>query len=375
MHVRRIALSSSLLAIGCSTLAPKPEPTTCSSSAECEDDQVCEQGFCLDAKDKPPSVYVGFDLQEQAQADNGYRVEMAGCDVEVEQNASSGVNALEVASAPMRMQLNLQVFEREPQEPKAPTVDDMLQADFELTQSSRFARDVVTQTAEAPTLEGTDTVLPTTIFWPRYHPADSIPPLPVDAGGAGHILWKITPKEPLPATGPRAAMYRALQPPIADGYPPDHELVENGNAPPLRPCSGDDFQCCPVPEDCEPDEVVNACVPPEDGEPNITSAVCRAPGTPILTFDVVYDTNCDRPVDARVLRVDPDDLTPIGEPVDGATFTIRYADFEDERLGLPASAPATTSASTTCSSAIATPGTARSRSPDWSPPAAARVRT
>jgi hypothetical protein len=334
MQLRRIALPS-VLALGCSTLAPKPEPTTCSSSADCDDDQVCEQGFCLDARAKPPQVYVGFDLQQQAQVENGYRLEIAGCDVEVEVNASSGVNAIEVLREPVQMQLNLQVFQG--QFVNEPTVADMLLADFELTQSSRFARDVVTQTVRAPTIEGTDTVLPTTIFWPRYHAADSIPPLPSDVGGAGHILWKIAPYEPLSSTtGPRATMYRALQPPIADGYPPDHELVETDRAPELRPCTGDNFQCCPAPEDCEAEDVVDACVPPEYGEPGITSAVCRAPGTPILTFDVEYDTNCDRPVDARVVRVDPVDLTPIGDPVDGATFTIRYADFENERLGLSA---------------------------------------
>ena len=333
MRLRDLGLVFLGLGLGCSTLEPKTEPTRCTNTADCaaEPDTVCQFGFCLPAGNTPPSVYVGFDLREGSE----FRVEVAGCDKELTSSQSSGVRALEVPRPQLTMQLDLRVFRTLPEDPNNPTLEEMLPARLVLTQGSRFARDRVETPLDAPTIEGEDTVVPTSFLWPRYHPANEIPELPEPLQPMGHILWRIEPlQDPESDELPSAPRYINLTPPIADGLLPEEDPAGEN---PIQTCIVDDAECCPAEMPmCEQETVENACVPADleliDG---VTSGVCRRQALPLFSYDHEYDRTCDRVVTARIGRTAPGSTVPTTNIV-GAQLGLRHADTGQNRVGLAA---------------------------------------
>lgn len=331
--MRRVAPLSTALLLACSTLAQKTEPEACTNDAECPEDTLCLYGLCLPSNGVPPHRYVGFNLEEGLQG-GGYRLEVAGCDKEVELNLQTGFRALAVAREQMTYELSLQVFKTTDFDPENPTVDDLLAANFRLSQDSRFAREAIAQTATHPTVEGDNDIVRTVIRWPRYHPLQPRPMLPKRLGPRGHILWRIEPLEPVgERTEVAAPMYVNLTPLVPEGFPdcgdaPASECTE------ARRCTVD-AECCPADgSTCEPEVIQDACLLPGTWLDGIDEAVCRRPGTQVLQYNKQYDIACDRAVEATIVRATPD-LLP-GEPVAIESVTLRYADREGEpRLGAP----------------------------------------
>ena len=94
----------------------------------------------------------------------------------------------------------------------------------------------------------------------------------------------------------------------------------------MQTCLVDDLDCCPQSNpECEREEVLNACVPASTGIDGLTSGVCRAVGNSLTTYTHVYEFECDRAIEARVARVDPDTLADLGG-IAGADVTLRHAD-------------------------------------------------
>ena len=335
MRLRSIAVGLIVLGgLGCSTLEKKTDPERCTNTADCaaEPDTVCQFGFCLPGGNSPPAVYVGFDLRERPD----YRVEVAGCDQELTFSMSSGVGALEVPRSQLTMQLDLRVFSERPEDPTRPTIDEMLPANLVLTQGSRFARNRVETPLEAPTIEGEDTVVPTSFRWPRYHPGNTVPGLPEHLQPIGHILWRIEPlQDPESDEIPPAPRYINLTPPIADGQLPEED-PEGLN--PIRTCGEFDDECCPLEMPmCEQETVENACVPASvDGIEGVTSGVCRRQSLPVFSYDHEYDSTCDRVVTARIERLPPGSTVPGSGGIAGAQLGLRHADTGPDRIGLAA---------------------------------------
>jgi hypothetical protein len=322
--MRRTHLWSSLVfAGGCSTLAPLPTPQECERDDDCAVDQgeVCapDTRVCVPQGDLPPRADLGFDIQELVEGQVVFRTEVGGCDV-----ALTGRQSLPpLRGRDFEQTFELTAFARPPADVTAPVVEDLVAGAIELSQPSRFARaPLFPPRIDYPTLDASGemvTVLPTVVKWPRYDPADLMPPVLEDGG---FVLWRTLPTDNPP-------MLQMIVPPV--GVAPS-----DPDDPGLTTCTSD-LQCCDVAasgDECEA------------GDPNrcLTDlGLCTAIGNPRFAFSYQYQDRCAREIkDAEVVIIDGETLedAPSQAALVGVPITVRHADSPGgDRLGVHAIDP------------------------------------
>lgn len=316
---RAIPWSSLVLASGCSTLAPLPTPKECEGDEDCPG-EVCapDTRVCVPQGDLPPRADLGFDIQELVEGQVVFRTEIGGCDA-----ALQGRQSLPpLRGRDLEQTFELTAFARAPADVTAPVVEDLVAGAIELSQPSRFARaPLAPPRIDYPTLDTSGemiTVLPTAVKWPRYDPADVMPPVLEDGG---FVLWRTLPTDNPP-------MLQMIVPPVA--VPPS-----DPDNPDLTSCTSD-LQCCDVAasgDECEASDP-NRCL----GE----LGLCTAIGNPRFAFSYQYQDRCAREVDAEVAIIDGETLenAPSQAALAGIPITVRHADTPGaDRLGVHAIDP------------------------------------
>ncbi len=305
--MRRHAPLLLAIAMGCSTLAPKPPEVECTTNEDCVRREgsgwVCEADVCRDGSGNPPLTYIGLDLREVAGGQPQFRAEFAGCDREVADLDGTSIKVLSLPRREVARRLRLAVYE------SGPGIQDPipLPSTFTINQGSRFAREDLRRQVAFDLPEESDDEDVVEVGWPRYHIDNDLPSY---LGEGGFLVWQTQPlaAEDAPA---QALRYQMLSPPITLGA--DDTCLS-------------DLDCCPQGETCTEDDVRNACV--------LSSQECRIPFDEPVTYNYVYAEDCDRTIRGRVISVDRD-LNEIG-PVPGASITVRHADPNGiQPLGLP----------------------------------------
>jgi hypothetical protein len=278
--------------VACSTLADTPAAEECRSDADCVATFVCavDQGRCLPGNEAAPRAHLGFDIRERAASTIRFRVEVDGCDCTIDEEE----NIRELALRRSRVS---QLFFLSATLPEAPP-DDLLEATFELNQTSRYGQDPSPQKGlvDHPTFAGDPpAVVDTVLRWPRYHPLDEdVPP--------ELVLWKV---QPLNDLAPR---YLGLLPPRTDAK---------------KPCEVD-ADCCEPRGDCNP--APNFC--------DTTAGECTAVGQPEWTYRYAYEPACSRSFEGDVVSLDLE-TGMTGAPLPETGVRVRYADGLTDRFGIP----------------------------------------
>lgn len=279
----RARLGLLLLGVACSSLADISDAEECTETS-CGTGFVCHQGQCVSNDEAAPRAHLGFDIRERAAGTIRFRVEVDGCDCTIEES----FRELSLRRSWVSQQLFLSVIG--PDDPDEEEPNGLLDAEFQITQPSRFGQSPSPQlrTIEFPASADDE---PTVVLpWPRNHPRD-------DNVAPQVVLWKVDP------VGDLAPRYLGLVPPRID--------VEST-------CAVDE-DCC---EDDGCDPYPNFC--------NTTVGQCTAVGQPYL-YD--YPPECSRPVRGDVVLLEPDFSR--SDPLVGVSVGLRYAEPPDERFGTP----------------------------------------
>lgn len=296
-----------LLAVGCSTLAPKPPEVECVTNEDCErmfgDGFVCDVDVCRDGSESPPLAYIGLDLQEVAGGQAQFRAEIEGCDRELDDLDGSTIEVLSIPRREVTQLLNLAVYD------VAPTSEDesppLIASAHTMTQSSRFSQDPLRrQVTYAPDPEDEPEEF-VVVPWPRYHEDNQ---LPSDLGEGGYLIWETQPLPLAEGLQARALRYQLLSPPV---------VAEDE-----RPCSTD-LDCCGDPDGCDDDDVRNACV--------TSMGLCRDPFDVNYKYTYLYEDDCDRELQGRAVSVDAQ-LNELAALPSGTSVTIRHADPNDSEF-------------------------------------------
>ncbi len=295
---RRHRLGAVLLAMACSTLADTPDPEECSSDAECFDGFVCavDQGRCLPGNEAAPRAHLGFDIRERAAGGIVFRVEVDGCDCTIREEEN--IRELAVRRSEVSQLLFLSVF-------ASSEDDEPLPATFELTQASRYgqAPSPFRNIIDYPTInDDTDSVVDTTLRWPRYHPLDIDPPREL-------LLWKVEPD------GDQASRYLGIIPPQTN---PDALCTVDTDC-----CPGETDDCDPFPNYCD-----------------TTVGECSAIGSPAWAYGYIYEPACDRGIAGDTVLFDVEQGAVVKESdgetdvvVQDANVRLRYD--QEEPFGMP----------------------------------------
>ncbi|MCR9165475.1 MAG: hypothetical protein ACE37F_12050 [Nannocystaceae bacterium] len=289
-----------MLVAGCSTLAPKPPEVECVSNEDCVQSRgpgfVCDVDVCRDGSESPPLSYIGLDLQEVAGGQAQFRAEIAGCDRELDDLDDSTIEVLSVPRREVAQQLNLAVYDEDSTNEQGPL---LITSAHTIAQGSRFARDELRrQVRYAPEPDDEPEAF-VAVSWPRYHEDDE---LPTFLGDGGYLVWQTQPLPTEEGQQARALRYQHLSPPVTE----DDAL----------PCSTD-LDCCGDLDDCDEDDVRNACI--------VSLGACRKPFDDVVTYTYVYENDCDRELGGRAVSVDTQ-LNELGPMPAGASVTIRHAD-------------------------------------------------
>lgn len=293
-HARIATAALGIVLPGCSTLADLPSPAECVTSDDCPAGFACDEtlNICRDATFDPPVRYLGFDIQEGVGGiEPTFRLEVAGCDVELIRDAS-GTRSITAVRGRMSQTLQLWVFDEVPENLEMPDPGQVLPATFVFHQPSRFRRSPTTRTVVFAGADAEGNVLPGSTDWARYHPDDA---LPRALGRDGFVLTTIAPTAPEGITAP-APRYEMFNPPITEAE---------------VPCTRD-ADCCP---ECEPEAVGGACV--------TSIGLCRPYANPNVSYRSLYQPSCDRVLEGDVVSL------VSGSPIVAATIDLRHADLED----------------------------------------------
>ncbi len=168
------------LVLACSTLAPVPEPSSCSRDEDCDDEELCGNGVCY-AAELPPRSDVGLDVRITLPTSE-FRVELRAEDRSVVRIDRTPIRySVSMNNSTMvpgvRDMLQLRVRETFPIGGTPDTRD--ITASLDVSQASRLSRDALTLTNRRfEALEGSDN--PTlNIPWAFYHGADPMAELPL----------------------------------------------------------------------------------------------------------------------------------------------------------------------------------------------------
>jgi len=302
-HLRaRIGLAAVMLA-GCSTVLEIPERQTCVEDSDCDPGLICNSVLeCEpDTSDLLTIRFLGLEIREGPPGSQPLRLEIEGCDREVNVTPAP-LRQLNVPRGPLTQTFDLQVFNTPTEDPQ---LSQLLQANFELSQPSRFERSpgVTRRSVLHPDpLSTEDAIVPTTMVWPRFHPDNE---LPDTLTPEGFVLWTVLPV-PNERGTEGALRYQMLVPPIVN---------------PLSDDCQTDEQCCSPQENC-----AAACVLEWNASESTSTGRCRPVDNPTIPYDFTYEASCDRGLAGRVSLLPEtadteDDLTPLG----GATINVSYA--------------------------------------------------
>lgn len=286
--------------LSCSTGVSTSRQRECGPTRPCEPGFICSEALtCVDARLDPPRLFLAFDVQERGLAGSTpeFRVEVAGCDREVElESLESGGRRRQIPIDRTRV---AQTFLLSAQTEIEPGMDGPIASSFKLSQPSRFFRNplITDVTRRYAPESGGASPAPVAIDWARHHPDDAA--LSSTLGPGGYVLWTLSPDAVAPFAAP-ASRYEMLVPPSWTS----------------EPCVSD-LQCC-AEGACT---VRGACLS--------TWGFCRplpvSDSTPArFEFRSAYDGYCDRGLSGKVTLLE-DPTVPIG----GATVSIRHADLED----------------------------------------------
>ncbi len=300
MTARRLSWLLVWVAVGCSTLAPKPPEVECVTNEDCErafgDGFVCNLDVCRDGSESPPLAYIGLELQEVAGGQAQFRTEIAGCDRELDDLDDSTIEVLSVPRREVAQQFSLAVYDVPPTGDESPP---LIASAHTITQGSRFSRGELRRLvtyAPGPQDEPEEFLV---VSWPRYHEDNALPSY---LGDGGYLVWETQPLPLEEGVQARALRYQLLSPPVVG----EEE----------RPCFVD-RDCCIDPNDCDDDDVRNACV--------TSLGTCRDPFDVNYTYTYIYEDDCDRELGGRAVSVDTQ-LSELAPLPSGTSVTIRHAD-------------------------------------------------
>ena len=310
-------------ATACSSAKPPDVSPNCEVDEDCAEGTVCNPftARCVSGDQLPPRGHLSFDIRERSAGQVLFRAEVRGCDFEV-QPSDTGFRALSVSRSLVSQSLSLWALNTDvPVDPNAPTADETITTTLELTQDGRFGlppNPIARSVRQA--FREDETPMRVTVPWPRYDIRDEHRP-------PSFVVVEARPESlgPLPADGEPpdtvepAPLYQMLA--LPDTFVP---LGNDGVTP--EPCT-QDVDCCTPRGDCDPEP--NFCIV-ETGE-------CTLIGSTPFSATFAYDSRCNRAVVGSVVRIDLE-TGELGEPVEGASIALRYADVDDRvwpRLGVP----------------------------------------
>ena len=315
----RCAMMPALLALmGCSTEFRGEASPLCQTIDDCPDGFACSpNNNCVSAQTQPPLKYVAVDIAEGSSA---FRVEVRGCDAEVENNDASGLPVLVVKRGQLSQTLNLFVVSEPFQVDAAPEDIPWLPSQLRLDQVSRLGRTTTQRTGEHPVPTGEDQPPTFSQFrWPRYHPDN--PDLPATLREEGFIVWRISPTS-VEDQEPLAARYHMLVPPVT--------------AEDAATCSRDADCCDPLDADCcQPGN--SECTTEDDNTCVQRLGTCRPEVDPAIDYVYAYEANLSRQVDGRVRKVNISTAPPqIEDALESRVDFVHADSAQGERLGIPA---------------------------------------